>query len=80
MSKDNLGESFGKLTQYFRPTYRGCSVERSNGGYIWNRIWYANKEDLDAAINRAGMAISNSINRIKSNQNVNSIKEESNPE
>lgn len=65
MSKIDIADSFGKLISTFYFVHRGCQIERKNGGYMWERVFYASIEDLDKAIDKTYSVLDNSINRVK---------------
>ena len=61
----NIGDSFNKLVRDFGILYRGCWIEERDGGYIYNRQFYASSEELDDAITKNLELLNDSINRIK---------------
>lgn len=63
--ENNIGSSFDKLISKFYFKYRGCFIERKNGGYQWGRVHYDTIEDLDEAITKGYGRLGESINKIK---------------
>lgn len=61
----NISEEFNKLRNYFCFNHRGCLLERRDGGFIYDKIWYPNIESVDKAIDQRIEALNLSVNRIK---------------
>jgi len=73
----NILASFNKLIGETFTKHRGYVLEKDGKGYRYKGLHFENLEQVDAFINQRFEALSNSLNK-NTNQNVNSIKEESN--
>jgi len=58
-------ESFEKLKSYFSFEYRGVTLEKTQGGVIYNRTFYGTLEELDAAIDLDLLHLEHSVNMLK---------------
>jgi hypothetical protein len=65
----SMEEQFEKLKNYFSYTYRGVTLEKTNGGVIYNRAFYGTLEELDAAIDLDLLHLEHSVNRLRNEKN-----------
>ncbi len=64
MSKD-FNKAFRKVIDSNFIRFRGCLIEKNQGGYMWGNNWFSSLKQCEDAIDAAHPILGNSINRKK---------------